>query len=343
MSVFSHLTILIIGFTIFSALVLLLAYWFFMPDLQKNLYSKLSCAALLVCLIGLQSYHYGYFLLAFDSLGDKGYLILLLLVPPLFCFFSRYVLFPDTRPPLWQWLQLASVLLVFILPENSIPPIAFAIGTLYTAWFAVIVYRVRNQHSRFKFEMFFFGLFALMAVVALGLGLLMPYIDHQIFYVIYTWAIGLAMFCVLVAVMVFPQMVSDIQQIADIAYSKSKLGGVDVQAKQVQLEALMRQEEIYQDEKLSLSVLANIVELSIHQLSELINTQYGYGFSRFVRQQRIEKAKMLLVDEPTSSVLAISLMTGFQSQSNFYSAFREVTGQSPGHYRKAALQPSILP
>jgi AraC-like DNA-binding protein len=338
MSILSHLTLWIIGFTVFSAAALLVAYWFFMPDLRKSRCSKLSCAALLVCLMGLQCFHYMYFSLSFDSLVDPFYLALLLLTPPLFCFFSRHVLFPDTRVPIWQLLQIAPVLLVLVLPESSIPPIAFAIGTGYTVWFAVIVYRVRNQHNRFKFEMFFFGLFALMAVVALALGLLMPYIDHQIFYVIYSWAIGSAMFCVLVAIMVFPEMVSDIQRVADMAYAKSKLGGIDIHAKQIQLEALMLQEEIYQDEKLNLSMIADMLALSVHQLSELINTQYGYGFSRFVRQKRVEKAKLLLVDEPTISVLSISLMTGFQSQSNFYSAFKEVTGESPGHYRKSALK-----
>jgi AraC-like DNA-binding protein len=29
--------------------------------------------------------------------------------------------------------------------------------------------------------------------------------------------------------------------------------------------------------------------------------------------------------------------TGFRSQSSFYAAFKEVTGQSPGDYRKARL------
>ena len=42
---------------------------------------------------------------------------------------------------------------------------------------------------------------------------------------------------------------------------------------------------------------------------------------------------MLRTDDK-SSVLSISMMTGFKSQSNFYTAFKEVTGESPGEYRK---------
>jgi AraC-like DNA-binding protein len=41
-----------------------------------------------------------------------------------------------------------------------------------------------------------------------------------------------------------------------------------------------------------------------------------------------------LVDEPKSSVLSIGLSVGFNSQSNFYTAFREIAGQTPAQYRK---------
>ena len=54
----THLTILLAGYSIFSAASLLFAYWFFLPDLQKGLYSKVSCAALLAGISGLQWCHY---------------------------------------------------------------------------------------------------------------------------------------------------------------------------------------------------------------------------------------------------------------------------------------------
>ncbi|MEM7366395.1 MAG: helix-turn-helix domain-containing protein, partial [Pseudomonadota bacterium] len=40
-------------------------------------------------------------------------------------------------------------------------------------------------------------------------------------------------------------------------------------------------------------------------------------------------------DHPSQSVLSVSLEVGFRSQSTFYAAFREVTGLSPGDYRKS--------
>ncbi|MEM6581902.1 MAG: helix-turn-helix domain-containing protein [Pseudomonadota bacterium] len=332
--VIEKFTILLTGFTIFSAGLLILAYVFFLPELQKSVPSKLACSALLIGLALLQWCHYTTLSTTFDALNSRLYLLLLLVVPASFYFFSRFVLFPDERlriSLLWHFLP---VIIGAVLPKVMVAPLAFLIGTAYSLWFALLVLKTRTQHSRFEFERFFFGLFAVLAVVGLALGLLIPYIDHRIYYLAYANSIGIAMFLVLMAIVVFPDMLSDIQQIAAMTYAKSKLAGVDVDSKKVQLEALMRQESIYQNEKLSLSSMAAMLEMNPHQLSELVNTQYGYGFSRFVRAHRIDRAKILLVEEPDTSILAISIMTGFQSQSNFYSAFRELTSMSPGSYRK---------
>ena len=43
---------------------------------------------------------------------------------------------------------------------------------------------------------------------------------------------------------------------------------------------------------------------------------------------------LLWVAEPSASVLSVGLSVGFTSQSNFYEAFREIEGMTPGQYRK---------
>jgi len=87
-------------------------------------------------------------------------------------------------------------------------------------------------------------------------------------------------------------------------------------------------------ETLNLALLAEQLSLTQHQLSELINTEFQQGFSRYIRQQRIEEAKQLLLADPDTSVLAIGLSVGFSTQSNFYAAFRDIVGVAPGQYRK---------
>ncbi|MEQ1914910.1 MAG: helix-turn-helix domain-containing protein [Sideroxydans sp.] len=89
--------------------------------------------------------------------------------------------------------------------------------------------------------------------------------------------------------------------------------------------------------------LASRLGISAHQLSELMNARLGKGFSRYLREQRIDAAKSMLLNEPTASVLSVGLSIGFTSQSNFYEAFREIEGMTPGQYRKLNTQKKSAP
>jgi AraC-like DNA-binding protein len=332
-----HLTVLLTGFTLFSAASLAVAYVFFLPELRKNSASRLACVTLLSVLLFLQWNHYLYLTTDFSPLNDRLYLLTLMLVPPAFYCFSRSVLFADAGLGLRHMLHFSPVVAGIFLPEPTIPPIAFMIGSAYCLWFIHLVLKLRHQQNRFAMERFFFGLFAVLAVAGLLLVMMIPYINAHLFYLAYAIAIGVSMLLVNTAVIVFPEMLTDIQQAADVVYAKSTLTDTDVPAKKARLEQLIQDESVYQNEKLSLRHMADMLDLSAHQLSELINTQYGFGFSRFVRTHRIEQAKKLLLEEPDTSVLAISIMTGFQSQSNFYTAFKEITSESPGQFRKTRL------
>ena len=135
------------------------------------------------------------------------------------------------------------------------------------------------------------------------------------------------------ALLAFPDLVADFSEAAAATYATSTLGGLDVAALLDALDRLMREDRIYRDENLSLAAVATLLKISPHQLSELINTQHKVGFPRFVRGFRIDEACRLLREDPKATILSISLDTGFQSQSSFYTAFREITGTSPGQFR----------
>jgi len=329
-----HFSILFTGFSVFAIAILLLAYLFYLPDMRKSTSGKAACALLLGSLALLQLAHYHYFSEGSDLLGLRHYGLLLMCIPPLFFFFARVALFTDVTYSRVDAFHLLPFILGIVISIRWLPPVAFLFGTAYTFWFARLVFKLRGQHGRFKFEMFFFGLFALMAVIALGLGLTLPYLDHHIYYSLYANSISTAIFLIIAALIFFPQLLGDILEITELAYAKSKLNGIDTKSKIEDLENLMSIEKHFQNEQLSLTNVADILQLSPHQLSELINTHYGFGFPRFVREHRVHEAKRLLICEPDASVLSISMMIGFKTQSNFYTAFKEITGDSPGQYRK---------
>ena len=314
--------------------MLMFIYVCFMPNMRKTQMAKVACIVMLCALTALQISHYLFFSQAIDLLASRLYCGFLALIPPAFFFFGREILFADVKYHWYHALHVLPIIISQIAPIQIVPLVAFTLGSCYTAWFTWLIYRIRHESRRFKFEIFFFGLFALMAISSLVLGFALPVIDHAIFYVSYSGTIAIAVLLIVMALLIFPELLSDILLIAELAYSNTKLEGVDRESKTQTLEKLMTQDRMFEDESLNLSIVAENIDLSVHQLSELINTEYGYSFSRFVREHRVDAAKKMLSMDAKTSILAISMETGFKSQSNFYAAFKESTGMSPGQYRK---------
>ena len=330
----SHLNILLCGFSIISLLVLLIAYVFFLPDMRKSTEGKFAATALLLSLCLLQISHYIYFTTGFPLLEHRAYGSLLLFIPPTFFFFSRVILFPDVSYKPIDALHAIAPAMGLLLPISTLAPLGFLLGTAYTFWFTGLIFKLGQHNKRFKFELFFFGLFAIIALATLALCLALPYIDANIYYTAYSNAISCSVVLIICALLFFPKLLSDILLITELTYAKSKLGGVNTSQKREELEKLMVADQLFQNEDLDLPMLADQLKLSTHQLSELINTEFQYGFPRYVREHRVRRAKDLLVNEPNSSILAISMAVGFKSQSNFYTAFKDITGVSPGQFRK---------
>lgn len=328
------ISILSIGFSLGSAMVLFIAYLFFLNNVNKSPGAVISCALLLIAVAAIQLSHLDFFIADANPLQSPIYRFWLFLVAPMFFFFSRFILLPEAKIPPLMLVHFVPLLLSFFLPGDIAIPLIFMIGSAYCLWLASMIYGLRAQRKRFNIEMFFFGLFSIQAVMVLIFGFAIPYIDATYFYLIYTNSIGIAFFLIVSALIVFPDLLAELAEVAKISYSASTLTDVDAEAKLSELESLIATPKIYQNEQLNLALLAEAMGLSSHQLSELINVNYGVGFSRFVRERRIDVAKRLLIEEPNASILSISLDTGFQSQSNFYAAFKEITGEPPGSYRK---------
>ncbi len=328
--------VFVIGFSVIAAAILLIAYLGFLSEMQKSAMSRLSVTVLLAALALLQFYHYAYLENGLDLTASAPYIRLLILTPVAFFFFSRSLLMPDrTLKPL-DAVHLLPLVAGEFLPGPVAVNLAFLIGAGYSLWFAQKVYGMRDRGQRLVHERFFFSVFAALAVIVLLIGLSVPYVSLHAFHVSYALAIALGLILVVAALISFPGLATEFSNAAAAAYANSTLGGLDVDALLATLDRLMREDRIYRNEALSLTSLADVLDISPHQLSELINTRHKVGFSRFVREFRIEEACRLLREEPDSTVLTISLATGFQSQSNFYAAFKEITGTSPGSYRKRA-------
>ena len=324
-----------IGFSILGALVLFLAYAFFYKNLNKSWYALSSGALLLFGLSALQYWHLQFFLTDIDLFLLPEYRFWLFLVPPMFYFFSRAILLPGARLSPLLLVNLTPLLLNFISRYELSIALIFLVGTGYSFWFANLIYHLRTQRKRFKFEIFFFGLFSVIALLVLIFGIAVPYLDNAYFYVFYANSIALAFILVVLALLIFPDLLNEIAAVATLSYAASTLKEVNIDACLQKLDELMKVNKLFQNENLNLAMTAEEMGLSSHQLSELINVHFGVSFSRYIRELRVDEAKKRLTAESDTSILAISMETGFKSQSNFYAAFKDITGQSPGEYRKS--------
>lgn len=104
------------------------------------------------------------------------------------------------------------------------------------------------------------------------------------------------------------------------------------------LEKLMVSKKLYLDNELSLPVLAQKMDISIHELSYLINDVHGENFFSFVNKYRIEEAKHLLLSEKYEklNILGIAYQAGFNSKTTFNTSFKKATGKSPSEFVQSA-------
>lgn len=330
----ASLALVLIGFSIVAAPLLLVAYLFFLRDMGKSRLGYGACIALLLAMTGLQVYHWAFLQIGLEPFDHRAYALLQLVTPPAFFFFSREVLVAGSTRSRWHILHLLPLAAGPFLPLTWIPPLAFTLGAGYSIWFALFVSGLRRHVQRYLFELFFFCYFATLAITMLVLATASKALGTDVFYLVYAMFTGASFVLVTAAMIWFPEILDDMSDAARLAYASSTLNSVNVDAKVAMLNRAMTDDKLYENEDLSLTTLAEVVELSPHQLSELINSHFGYGFSRYVREYRVAAAKRLLLEDGSASVLSIGLATGFRSQSNFYAAFRELTGMSPGNWRK---------
>jgi AraC family transcriptional regulator len=85
---------------------------------------------------------------------------------------------------------------------------------------------------------------------------------------------------------------------------------------------------------LTVDRLASIACLSRFHFARAFKAAVGRSPHRYVSAKRLERAKALLI-QGDQSLVDIALTLQFSCQANFTRAFRQVTGQTPGQYRRS--------
>ncbi|MCT2406482.1 AraC family transcriptional regulator [Chryseobacterium antibioticum] len=104
-----------------------------------------------------------------------------------------------------------------------------------------------------------------------------------------------------------------------------------------QLEEIMTQQKPYLDSELNLIRLSELLFISTHHLSYVINTGFKKNFFQYVNEYRIDYAKKLLKDSRSKlSILGIAYESGFNSKTSFNTTFKKLTDQTPSEYKNGS-------
>lgn len=103
-----------------------------------------------------------------------------------------------------------------------------------------------------------------------------------------------------------------------------------------ELEKLMESQKVYLDSELNLIKLSELLSVSTHHLSYVINSGFQKNFFQFINEYRVQYAKGLLKDNNNNklSILGIAYESGFNSKTSFNTTFKKITGQTPSEFKK---------
>ena len=102
-----------------------------------------------------------------------------------------------------------------------------------------------------------------------------------------------------------------------------------------QIEQLMSSQQLFLNDKLTLTELAKALEMKSHTISQLINQQMKTNFYKLVNGYRVQHAADLLENDQINwSIERIALESGFSNRVTFNKAFKEQMRCTASAYKK---------
>jgi AraC-like DNA-binding protein len=133
-----------------------------------------------------------------------------------------------------------------------------------------------------------------------------------------------------------PEIFITLSENRPVKYAGSNLKEADRLNIRNKLEQMIQKEKRYNDPDINIKDLADEMNVLPKHLSQVINEDFQQNFFDYINRFRIEEAKDLLINYPSSAinVLEILYKTGFNSKTSFNLAFKKNTGYTPTSYRR---------
>lgn len=332
----------------FNGLILSIYFIFFTP--KKHLSNYLLGALLLVLSIRIGK-SVVYF---FDYNLPKIYLQIGLTAcffigPFLYFFIKSEMSQIRALPKSWIW-QIAGWLFTIVLvgavyPYDRFPPLwrQYIIPLIYLQWgiyitfsvflLAPLLKKIVRKENLKTFEKWI--------LTICGCVLLL--------FISYVWAIlnitkgsyiaGSLYFSLIIYLIVFTLLyrkkTNDLSSFSTQKYVDKKLNYEDSQLIIDKLRKVMTDKKLFKNPNLRVNDLAKEINISGHQLSQVLNDNIEKNFTLFVNEYRINEACKLLLENTNLTIDAVGDEVGFNAKSTFFATFKKLKGLTPSAFQQS--------
>lgn len=174
-------------------------------------------------------------------------------------------------------------------------------------------------------------------LVSVFIGNLLIYLAYIVGY-FYLYMIGTITFSVvfygLLIFLLFKSNRENVFKDIPEKYASKKIDDTDASQLISELKTVMDKHQFHKNISIKLKDISKELQISSHQLSQLLNDNLGKSFAQFINEYRIEEAKKILMDNTNFTLEAIGFEAGFSSKSNFYATFKKIVGLTPSEFKK---------
>lgn len=131
-------------------------------------------------------------------------------------------------------------------------------------------------------------------------------------------------------------VIAEDEVIIENSVAKEPLEIADIEDWKLKVEKMVKLEKVYENSELTLTALAENLQITTKKLSQIINQGFGMNFNDFINFYRttavIEKFES--GEHNLQNLLVIAFDCGFNSKSTFNRAFKKHTSLTPKEYLK---------
>lgn len=279
-----------------------------------------------------------------------------LFIGPLLFFYLRTVLRGLTQMPRhWKQLLIGMAVLIVIVgavrPYHLYPDFwnTYVVQSIYSIWFLsvllcgimtgpiLVTFFTKPSHL-IPIEKWLLGIY--LGNVIIAASYFMAFFGFSALYYI-SGPMVFTLFLYLLVFGYFNRRWFDIEEKPRISkYSNRKIPSAQVQVLTERLRMLMQDDQVFKQPNLKLRDLAELMGMTSHQLSQLLNDNLERSFKDYINQHRIAAACEMIQNDQRLSLEGIGYEVGFRSKSTFFTTFKKQISMTPAQYKSSSLAES---